>query len=343
MNRLANALARLAIMAVIFVVTLFGVGELVIRGLRVEPRVVMVREQPGAVRISTLSGRVVWEEVPWHEPGAETRQNLPCDDQAAHRVHLYGDSIAFGSELSIAESPGQQLRDALARRQPGAPWCVQNLAQPGATPYVARAFADAHLPTSRPALVILELWYGGNHVPLRAGDVVYYPTGMLTDADHYPTFAFGWTGAWHHALFDRSRFWAWSTFAVNPRCDACEPTWDDLLNGDVAAIVDGARAVGAEPVLWVAAPLDVPFAQTRAQPPDWTASIDAWAAARRVRVVHTADLLADEPVEAVRLDPCCHLNADGARDVAAGLVEQLGPVVDEIAARTPGPATVARP
>lgn len=322
-------------MTAIFVISVFVVGEFVIRVFRVEPRVVMVREQPGTVRVSELSGRVVWEEIPRHEPGDPTRQSLECDGQATHRVHLYGDSIAFGSELTLADSPGRRLQDALHAARPDAPWCVQNFAQPGATPYVARAFADAHLPTSRPELVILELWYGGNHVPLRAGDVVYYPTGMLTDADHYPTFAFGWTGRLHHRLFDASRFWAWATFAVNPRCDDCEPTWEDLLDGDVAAIVDGARAVGAQPALWVAAPLDTPFAQTRATPPDWTRSIDAWAALHDVPVLHTAELLDGQALEAVRLDPCCHLSSEGARRVADGIVRRLTPTIDRIAARPP--------
>lgn len=338
MSRVGTWSARLALMVVIFVITAFGVGEAVIRFFRVEPRVVMIREQPGTVRISNLSGRVVWEDIPWHDVGDETRQNLPCDGAATHRVHLYGDSIAFGSELSIAESPGQQLRDALVAAHPDAPWCVQNFAQPGATPYVARAFADAHLPTSRPDLVILELWYGGENVPLRAGDVVYYPTGMLTDADHYPTFAFGWTGAWHHWLFDESRFWAWSTFAVNPRCDHCERSWNDLLDTDVTAIVEGARAVGAEPVLWLAAPLDTPFAQTRAQPPDWIHATDAWAAAHHVPVVRTADLLGDARPEDVRLDPCCHLNATGSGQVADAIAAALAPQFQAIAGKPPSPA-----
>lgn len=342
MTALRRPLLRAALMLGLFVLTTLGLGEVVVRGLRVEPRVVMIREDPRVVHLSTLSGRVVWEQVERRAPGAPTRQNLGCADRPTHRVHLYGDSIAFGSDLTVEESPGAQLQAALVARGTGAPWCVQNFAQPGATPWVARAFADAHLPSSRPELVLIELWYGGNHVPLRAGDVVYYPTGMRTDADGYPTFAFGWTGWLHHALFDASRFWAWSTFVVSPRCDTCEPTWESLLDGDIQAMRAGAAAVGADTVLLVAAPLDVPFAETLAHPPEWTVAINRWAARERVPVLHVADLLSDQAVEAVRLDPCCHLNPTGARLLGQRVVERLAGPIAAIEARpataAPGPA-----
>ena len=295
------------------VVVALGLVEALVRALEIDANGATVREDPRTVHLSELSGRVVWEANDRHAPGAPTRRHAECASAKGPRVHLYGDSILYGAGLTAPDSPGAQLESALRARQPDAGWCVESFAQPSQTLWVARAFADAFVPVERPAVVLIEVAYGGELVPVRHGDAVSFPSHPRLDDHGVPTFAFGLSGAVHRALFDASQLWVLATFAVNPGCEGCGRTMAAALDSDARAIVDATRAVGGEPILLVTAPLDAPFADTLASPPAWTAPIDGWANANGVRVLRVAELLRDQDVDAVRLDRCCHFSADGWR------------------------------
>lgn len=308
---------RVALAVLLFVVTAFVVGEVVIRVGRVEPRVVIVRESatPPIVRFVERNGRTTWEQVEKRGPDAPTRANVGCE--ADVHVQLYGDSIAFGAGLKAEESLGPQLQAAL--RRAGVAACVHSLAQPASTLWVQAAVAEEAIPAGAPDLVLVQLWYGSPRVPVRLGDAVYYLDGLATDAPGYPTFALGLSGAWHHALFDTSRFWAWLTFAVNPGCAGCGRGWEAMIESDLARLHALAEQAGARFAILLAPPLDRPFDAQRADPVPWYDPVIAWAAAHAVPVVRLEDVLGDARVEDVRKNTCCHYDADGTAVLAEAL------------------------
>lgn len=319
-----RSVARGVLGLLLFVATAFVVGEAVVRLGRVEPRVVIVRPGEG-VDVHALGDRVVWEQRERRAPGTPDRIHAACATAPGHRLHLYGDSIAFGAGLDADESLGPRLEAALGDRPE--PWCVQTFAQPAATLWPELAFAEAEVPASRPDVVVLQLWYGSPRVPAVLDGTVYYLDQLATDVDGYPTFAGGLTGGWHHRLFDASRFWAWLTFAVNPGCRDCAPSWDDLVAGDLARLHALVTAHGGRLVLALAPPLDRPFPAQRAAPVAWYDPAIAWAADHGVPVVRFEDLLADVDVAEVRRNTCCHYDADGAALLGDRLARWLDPVL----------------
>jgi hypothetical protein len=320
---------RVLFSLLLFVVTASVVGEVVIRVGRVEPRVVIVRESatPPIVRFVERHGRTTWDQVEKRAPGSPTRANASCTD--ALHVQLYGDSIAFGAGLKAEESLGPQLQVAL--RRAGVPACVHTLAQPGTTLWGQAAVAEDEIPARAPDLVLVQLWYGSARVPTRLGDAVYYLDGLAADADGYPTFALGLTGAWHHTLFDASRFWAWLTFVVNPGCTPCGRSWEAMIATDLARVRDLTRGAGGRLALLLAPPLDRPFDQQRADPVPWYDPVISWARENDVAVVRFEDVLGTARVEDVRKNTCCHYDADGTAVLAEAL---RGPVAGWLA----GPA-----
>lgn len=317
---------RAALAVLLFVVTAFVVGEVAIRVGRVEPRVVIVRESPTPpiVRFVERHGRTTWEQVEKRAPGSPTRANADCAGE--RHVQIYGDSIAFGAGLKAEESLGAQLQVAL--RRAGVPACVHTLAQPATTLWGQVAVAEDAIPAGSPDLVLVQLWYGSARVPVRLGDAFYYLDGLATDAAGYPEFALGLSGAWHHVLFDASRFWAWLTFAVNPGCTGCGRTWEAMIATDLARIHALTLGSGGRLVLLLAPPLDRPFDSQRADPVPWYDPAIAWAHAHDVPIARLEDVFGDARVEDVRKNTCCHYDAEGTAVLAEALT---GPVTGWLA------------
>lgn len=313
-----RTLARLALALLLFVVATFGLGEAAVRLLRVEPRVAIFRQSdtPPRLLLSERHGRVVWRQPERAGPGGSARENLGCE--ADRRVHLYGDSIAFGAGLDAADSLGPRLQAALG---PG--WCVRTFAQPGSTVWPQLAFAMEHVPADRPQVVVQQLWYGSPRVPTRLGDAAYDLHGLATDADGYPTLPAGLGGAWHHALFDTSRFWAWMTFALATPCPTCGRGWEELVATDLTALHRLVGEAGGRLVLLLAPPLDRSLESLRAEPVPWYDPAIAWAAAHGVEVLRMEDLWGDARVEDVRRNTCCHHNEAGADALARALAPRV--------------------
>lgn len=313
---------RLALGLVLFLLTAFGVGEAVILLFRVEPRVVIVRPSTTSpvVRFVPRHGRITWEQVEQRGPSAPTRKAERCTTPP--HVQFYGDSIAFGAGLKAEESLGARLQAALDA-DGGAPLCVHNHAQPAATLHPQLAVAEDEIPAQAPALVLVQLWYGSPRVPVLLGDAAYYLDGLATDDAGYPTFAFGLSGPLHHALFNASRFWAWSTFAVNPGCKGCSPSWDALVSGDLTRLHTLTTAHGGRLAVLLAPPLDRPIEALRAEPVDWYDPVITWAGAHGVPVLRLEDLLEGQDIEVVRKNTCCHYNAVGTDVLGQALAPRV--------------------
>lgn len=329
MDRLARLLYALLLTLLAFI----AIGEATFRLLRVEPRVVTIRTTRPELDVRELAGRPVWME---REDPVMTdvltqgrRIHLACKEQPGRRVMILGDSIFFGSGLPPEHGLGPLLEGELQAAQPDAGWCVTSFAQPGATLHPQLAFFETFLEPLDPSLVIFEIWYGSPSVPTRLGDRIYYAEAFAHDELGYPTFVGGLSGPWHRALFERSRLWNYLTFAVAPQCsgDACIPDFPRMVREQLGPAVARAQAGGAGVLIVIATPLDRPLAETAASPPPWFQPVVAFAQAQGLPLVRLEQLLIDQDVEAIRLDPCCHFNPTGMKRVA----ERLRPFVLEAA------------
>lgn len=197
-----------------------------------------------------------------------------------------------------------------------------NLAQPAATMEPQLGLYEDLLDRAPPDLVVWQMGYGSPGKPVRLGDSLYYLVQIRQDAEGFPVLPGGLTGAWHRWLFQRSAFWEYLSLAWAPTCEppSCEPRWwDRLVREQLDPAVDRARERGVPVVIATMVPLDIPFADQRASPVPWFDPVIAYADAEGIAVVRAEDVMGDRSLEEVRLDPCCHYNADGTRVLAEGL------------------------
>jgi len=85
----------------------------------------------------------------------------------------------------------------------------------------------------------------------------------------------------------------------------------------------------AKLVLYPAPPLDRPFSETVASPPDWHAILVDFGHAHGIPVYPLERELVDQDYLRVRQDPCCHYNVEGHRTLVPVMerviLQQLGP------------------
>ncbi|MFZ5481986.1 MAG: hypothetical protein ACOZNI_34820 [Myxococcota bacterium] len=212
-----------------------------------------------------------------------------CGDRP--RVALFGTSILGGSGLEPEETLGPLLVEVA---------CVANHAEPAFQAETMLARAREVLPRERHASVIWEIWPGSTGRYTRIGGAAYNLMGARPP------------GPLLGVLVPRSRAVeaAWSArLTTDPRMDP----WDELRRTTDAAL----SLVGTTPILFVVAPpLHQPFADTVAQTPPSQVALVEDLHARGAAVVDLASALAAHDVSALRLDPCCHYDADGMRAVA---------------------------
>jgi len=243
--------------------------------------------------VRAASARVLGEEA-----GVATwtgRVPPPCP-AGAPRVVVVGTSILAGVQL-----PREQVFDSLLQ---GA--CVENHAEPGFQIEQVRARAQVLL-AARPAdLLLVEIWPGANLSFTRVGSALYSVPGR---APRLP------------GLVSRSRLAELAWTSTVPVAPAADP-WRQ-----VDTLVDATReAAGGAPVRFILpAPLHQPFARTRAEVPPPHASL-----AERLGpdLLDMAELFGDLPPESVRIDPCCHLNAEGHQRLAGAVQPWVDGIIE---------------
>ena len=271
------------------------------------------------IQVLPLKGpvRVVDGTPVWRTPeGSEARENAACEGT---NVLLLGSSILYGSGLS----PEDSLGPALQTRLPGV--CVQNHAQPAFTFDNQRVVAAERLAQGEVApVVVWEIWQNSVNRLDVLGDAAYNFGELVVDADGVPSVLALGPGA-NRALFSRSAMVRQLSVRLAPRRTptALAPGWAALADGPLRTALQTQLAAGAAPLLVLMPPLDRPFAESAATPFVGYAPIWQVASELGVPVLDVAGAMADQPVEAVRLDPCCHYNAAGQQALADLLAPEI--------------------
>lgn len=297
-----------------------GLAELSVRVFKWTPPMQIVR----GYGLHEVDGVPVWEQ-------ASDRHNRACVDAHPERTRLlfFGSSITFGVGLAAAETFTAALQERLNAAQPTPGFCVLNFAQPGFAFQQKYAVARAEVARYRPALILWEDWVEWREYRL-IGDAAYGLGDLRVRPDGFVGMA-GVPDAINRLLFAHSRLYEYLTLSLGERVERPSGPWElpAFFDAHLAEVVQLAQSVGARLVLYLAPPLDQPFAATDAAPPDWHGPILDFARTHGVPAYRLQHELRDQDYLALRLDPCCHFNAAGHRALVP-VMERI--VLEQLAA-----------
>jgi hypothetical protein len=315
-----------AVLLVVGVLLGLILAELSVRLFRWTPRAQIVRGSG----LHEVAGVPVWEQT-------DDRYNRVCVEQHPERARIlfFGSSITYGVGLSAAEAFTAGLQEALNATQPSPGFCVLNFAQPGFAFEQKYAVAKQEVPRYRPALIMWEDWVEW-HPYRMIGDAAYGVGDMRVRPDGLVGMSYV-PDPVNRLLFRHSRLYEYLTLALGERIEQRPsglvlPGWFDRHLAEVTAL---AASANARLVLYLAPPLERPFAETAAAPPDWHGFIVDFATRHGVPVYQLQRELIDQDYLALRLDPCCHFNAAGHR----ALVPIMRRIVLERLGGGPAPVT----
>jgi hypothetical protein len=284
-------------------------AEVFFRG-RPLPRI--QRVSPDQAELTVIDG-----EVSWRSRSRGEREQADCvAERGGAEVVILGSSILFGVALDYPDTLGAAL-------SPSVDGCVVNLAQPASSFSTQAAVARHALPALHPEVVIWELWQNSPSRFTLIGESAYNFGSLEVDAGGVPS-PFGLSAGLNRTLFGRSalyRFAVLTQARERPPAQTGASLWETFSGPALDELT--ALAGSARLILPMMPPLSAPFAQTAAQPPPGYVTFTDEATRRGIETIDVAAALSGQDHEALRLDPCCHLNAAGQRALAAVLIEAL--------------------
>lgn len=307
-----------------------GVSLMVAEGvLRSQPTPRVQSVSSSQAELTVLDGEISWRS---HSRGA--REQTDCvAERGRAEVVILGSSILFGVQLDYPDTLGAHLAQTVDG-------CVVNLAQP-ASGFSTQAAAAHHvLQDLSPSVVIWEIWQNSpNHFSM-VGQTAYNFGTLAVDEGGVPD-PFGLPAGLNRTLFAGSALYRFAvlTQAIEaPSRQTGSSLWSDFSGPalDRLAALVGDAAV----ILPMMPPLSQSFAETAARPPPGYALFRAEAARRGMTTLDVAAALTAHDHEALRLDPCCHLNADGQRVLAEVLSAEVS---QRLSARSPQPVPPGSP
>jgi hypothetical protein len=251
-------------------------------------------------------GTPVWVE-------SHGREHRACAEEHPEklRVLLFGSSITFGSGLRSEEAFSAELERRLDAAHPVPGVCVLNFAQPGFAFEQQVAVARVEVARYRPALVLWESWGSGSTGYRMLGDAAFALRRYALTPDGFPRLARVPERA-NRALFLHSHLYQLVALARAER-DADRDETTEIVRDWLPEAPGLVASAGARLGLYLATPLDRPFAELVASPPSWQTAVLGFARERGIPAFVLQQELAGEDYESIRNDPCCHFNARGHR------------------------------
>lgn len=294
--------------------------ELCFRSVSPSPRFQIVRADRGLQ---------VRQGIPiWRDGGSLERQNAGCVARHPGALHIafFGSSIFFGTGVDLKQTFAFLLQRDLDARFGVGKVCVLNYAQPGYGATSKLAEARELLPKLKGDIIVWEVWNNDPWSYAMLGSGAYALRDARVDAAGYPD-AFSLPAAVNHFLFQHSRAYEFASLSQVPLMPPLE--WSMLIRSRVVPVMDEvlarARAHGNELWLVPAAQLDRPFSEQLHDPNN--SVLRDWADEKRVPYRELAELLGDQDMARIRLDPCCHYNVQGHAVLAQRMLELLSPQI----------------
>jgi hypothetical protein len=293
------AFAKLTLAAALFVAT----AEAVVRWVAPTPRVQVIRVDQ-VVSMEEVDGVPVW-----HLASPEVTQD-GCEGAppSAKRAVFVGSSILRGSGVEGPEVFSERLRQRLP---PGA-WCVDNLSEPAFTAPQKAIVAHRALARARPPdLLIWEVWENDpgqwRWVGDRAVNLRHHRVDPVFGAPVWGPVR----GVWADRLFRTSELWRYAVLSLATREPDMAALMSASLERDLAPVVSHARDVGTRVELAIFPDLSRSFAASASKPLPAYKPVWPFAESHALTWLRVDLSLQDRDVAALRLDTCCHFNAEG--------------------------------
>jgi hypothetical protein len=216
-----------------------------------------------------------------------------------------GSSITYGSGVDLDQALPQTL-EKLFETSPSGSRCSDDFSQAGFGPEQEWAMARDELASAPPAVMFVEVWDPAKRYSV-VGDFAFDSRGLELDALGVPMLR-PVPDVVGDALFRWSHLYQYMSLALAP---------DRLRPEGARRAKDG----GTRLILLVGARLDRPLAAW--EPEGDVLEVSACAARMGIETISIAQLLADQRVEDVRHDPCCHLNARGHALLAERILPRI--------------------
>lgn len=307
-----------------------GLAELYLRRVGWTPRTQIIRGN----RMHLVGNAPVW--------GNEERTNRPCVERYPDRLRLlvFGSSISYGVDVAPDATFPALLEQRLNDAFPSPGFCVLNFSQPGFQFQQKIVVAQEEIPRYRPALILWEHWVEWREFRL-FGDAAYSISDFRLRSDGFIGVP-GLPGFLNQFLFLHLKTYQFIVIDyVAPRADG--PSEADVtfaLEARYLELIELARAARSKLAIYFAPPLDRPFEDTAASPNVTRKLMTAFAGDHGIATYRLEQELIGQDFLQLRLDPCCHYNAQGHRALAPVMekivIDHLGPSLRA----TPGPADV---
>ncbi|MFT5684325.1 MAG: hypothetical protein ACI8RZ_005266 [Myxococcota bacterium] len=317
--------SRGALLSLISLVGSLLVAEGVLR-TRPTPRIQSV--SPNQADLTVRDG-----EISWRSRSRGEREQVDCvaekggaekggAEKGGAEIVILGSSILFGVQLDYPDTLGAHLSKSVDG-------CVVNLAQPASSFATQAATAQHALPDLSPSVVIWEIWQNSPNQFAMVGASAYNFGNLAVDAGGVPS-PFGLPVGLNRALFGHSALYRFAVLTQATEATGSQ-TGSNLWGTFSGAALDRLTELTgpAKLILPMMPPLSASFAQTAARPPPGYAIFRAEAKRRGIATLDIAAALTTHDHEALRLDPCCHLNAAGQEVLAAVLAEEVARVLSD--------------
>jgi hypothetical protein len=270
-------------------------------------------------------GRAHWEFRGAKEFDEEGyRGGRPEDDGGAFRLGVLGDSVTYGVSVPHEENFVSTIARRLAERCGKV--AVYDVSTPGYSVLQERISFERKLLPVHPDLLFLGLFSNDlaqfTVIGQTAYDIRVKEEGGVPVFDFLPL-----PDRLNAALLAHSVFYQFVTLRSMAAADRAAGRQEAALHdalADLERIRAACETAGIPLVVALFPDLDTPLNEPESR---GTAlfydPVREWAAGHSVPLIDVRPLLADQPVEAIRLDECCHYNERGHAAVAAALFPEI--------------------
>jgi len=274
-----------------------------------------------AVDLTAVASEVKDGVPTWRSSGSVAeRMGTPCGSRP--EVVLVGSSIFYGSGIEAEES----LRSQLAARLPEA--CVRLVAEPGYTFDNQHLDLSRYLQTTRPAVVVWEVWLNMPNRWSVVGDTAYNFGVHTIEPGELPS-PLGLPSSVNRVLFTQLAAYRHLVISqMSSEGPSWKVVWDRFVEERLATSVALLNRHETEVVLAYMPRLDRSFDQSTGDETGPYAVVRAHFG-EALPMVDVAAVLASRgaEVDAARIDTCCHFSPGGTSLVADALADALRPIV----------------
>jgi hypothetical protein len=331
-----SSVFRSGLFALLSIALSLLLAEVIVRNVSLTMRVqhIAIDEETAArekLEFAEKEGVFLWRIL-------DGRENADCgaEDPNALHVVVLGDSIAFGSgvppEATFSSLLGRQL--STAKRTV----CFHNYAVPGSGFIHQSLLGKEAIQRHSPDLVIWTLWSSSIGRYWVFGDTAYELSSFSSDGGGIPNSPI--FDPLNRFLFRNSALYRYAVTTLADSGDMSE-AWRKFTRDEFTPRLDAIRESSPDmPLIFMnCPPLHMPFAtqvyRRKTGDPEWERHvrkpIQPVLAERDIELIHLDEALVGQPIEEVRVDPCCHFNERGMgliADILRPRVEALLPATD---------------